>query len=79
MLFFSRFFSGGEQLHSESSPDILLCVCFHSSSRITAKAPYQQVNSSVVGVEASKQAAGAGVEKPWLGLGQEATTAKLEM
>uniref|UniRef100_A0A8F5FV86 Protein TIFY n=1 Tax=Zea mays TaxID=4577 RepID=A0A8F5FV86_MAIZE len=47
--------------------------------RITAKAPYQQVNSSVVGVEASKQAAGAGVEKPWLGLGQEATTAKLEM
>uniref|UniRef100_A0A8F5IT10 Jasmonate-ZIM-domain protein JAZ1b n=1 Tax=Zea mays TaxID=4577 RepID=A0A8F5IT10_MAIZE len=47
--------------------------------RITARAPYQQVNSSVVGVEASKQAAGAGVEKPWLGLGQEATTAKLEM
>lgn len=47
--------------------------------RITAKAPYQQVKSSVVGVEASKQAAGAWVEKPWLGLGQEETTAKLEM
>lgn len=42
--------------------------------RITAKAPYQ-VNSSV-GVEASKQA--AGVEKPWLGLSQEATV-KQEM
>lgn len=34
--------------------------------RITAKAPYQ-VNNSSAGVEASK------VEKPWLGLGQEAT------
>ncbi|KAJ1253713.1 hypothetical protein BS78_K208100 [Paspalum vaginatum] len=42
--------------------------------RITAKAPYQVINNSSAGAEASKHAAaGAGVEKPWLGLGQQVT------
>ncbi|WVZ65085.1 hypothetical protein U9M48_014506 [Paspalum notatum var. saurae] len=41
--------------------------------RITAKAPYQVVNNSSVGVEAPKQTAGVEKPKPWLGLGQEVT------
>ncbi|CAN6204566.1 unnamed protein product [Urochloa humidicola] len=44
--------------------------------RITAKAPYHQVNSPV-GMEASKQATGE--KKSWLGLGQEVTVTKQEI
>jgi hypothetical protein len=51
---------------SAYDPDIFLVVLVNS--RITAKAPYQGVNSPV-GVDASKQATGE--KKSWLGLGQE--------